>query len=61
MCCCLYNTTVWTKKKLECGFEQVDWDWEQCKKSSLDVLYKQCKTLETKDKDGNDIKSGVPL
>ena len=53
----MYNTTVWTKKKLECGFEQVDWDWEQCKKSSLDVLYNQCKTLETKDKDGKDITS----
>ncbi len=54
----MYNTTVWTTKQLSCGFEEVkDWDWEQCKKSSLDVLYKQCKTLETKDKDGNDIKS----
>ena len=54
----MYNTTVWTTKQLSCGFEEVkDWDWEQCKKSSLDVLYKQCKTLETKDKDGNEIKS----
>ncbi|MBR4351002.1 MAG: hypothetical protein IKP98_02125 [Bacilli bacterium] len=41
----MYNTTVWTNKKLNCGFELVeDWDWTQCKKSALDVTYKQCKS-----------------
>ncbi|MBR4830789.1 MAG: hypothetical protein IKZ96_03385 [Bacilli bacterium] len=53
----MYNTTVWTKKKLGCEFELTEWDWTQCKKSALDVTYKQCKTIETQDKDGNKVKT----
>ena len=49
----MHNTTVWTNKTLGCGFELTDWSYDDCKSSSLDVTYEQCKTKTKEDKDGN--------
>lgn len=42
----MYNTTVWTKKKMGCNFELTSWGFKDCQEASLDVIYNQCKTVE---------------
>ena len=40
----MYNTTVWSNKSLECGFELVsEWGYDDCKDASLNNTYEQCK------------------
>ena len=49
----MYNTTVWTKKIIGCGFELADdWDWSNCKMATLSVTYEQCKSAKTTNSEG---------
>ena len=49
----MYNTTVWTNKTMGCGFELVnEWDYSDCKNSSLSVIYEQCKVVISESESG---------
>lgn len=41
----MYNTTVWTNKQLDCGFEETNWTFQECKDAKLNHTQKQCKSL----------------
>lgn len=46
----MYNTTVWTKTALGCGFVETDWNLSTCENGNLASLYNDCVTVTKKDK-----------
>ena len=37
----MYNTTVWTNRKLACGFVETTWTYDQCKDGSIAGMYQE--------------------